>query len=52
MSDDLPANGKPRGKSMRIPITGEKQQLEDKNADRPNRGCAAKKGRNSFPSNN
>ena len=35
MNDELPAKRKPRRNSMRIPVPGEKQQLEDKQAHCP-----------------
>src|SRR5579862_468244 len=44
MHNDLLAKRKPRGKSMRIGVPGEKKQLEDKYADRPNRRRATEEG--------
>ncbi len=35
MNDELPAKRNPRGNSMRVPVPGEKQQLEDKQAHCP-----------------
>jgi hypothetical protein len=35
VNDDLPAKGKPHRKSVRVPVPGEKQQLENKDAHCP-----------------
>ena len=45
MNDDLRPKRKPRGKSVRVPVRGEKQQLEDKNAHCPNGRRTAKKSK-------
>src|SRR6266852_965496 len=47
VNDDLPPKRKPRGKPVRVPVRGEKQQLEDKHAHRPN-GCRTTKKSKDF----
>ena len=47
VNDDLRPKGKPRGKSVRVPVRGEKQQLEDKHAHCPY-GCSTTKKSKDF----
>src|ERR1700676_4200287 len=49
MNEHLPANRKVRGEPVRVAITGEEQQLEDKHARRPYGGRAAEKWEELFP---
>ena len=47
MNDNLRPKWKPRGKSVRVPVRGEKQQLEDQHAHSPN-GCRTTKKSKDF----